>query len=76
MVLQQDKLIKAMSNSKRRKKRFDGKEYHYHSLPLNMQVCFVMTQGHTNTKSKDLLYCTQCMKRVVNNQYEYNRLFY
>ena len=56
MVLQQDKLIKAMSNFRSHKKRFDGKEYHYHSLPLNMQVCFVMTQGHTNTKSKDLLY--------------------
>ena len=56
MLLQQDKLIKPMSNIVSRKKRFDGKEYHYHSLPLNMQVCFVMTQGHTDTKSKDLLY--------------------
>ena len=56
MVLQQDKLIKAMSNFRSHKKRFDGKEYHYHSLLLNMQVCFVTTQGHTNTKSKDLLY--------------------
>ena len=52
MFLQQDKLIKAMSNFKSYKKRFDGKEYHYHSLVLNMQVCFVTTQGHINTSIK------------------------
>ena len=57
MFLQQDKLIKAMSNFKNRKKRFDGKEYHYHSLVLNMQVCFVTTQGHINTSLK--LFCTK-----------------
>ena len=53
----QHKLIKAMSNFKSYKKRFGGKEYHYHSLVLNMQVCFVTTQGHMNTTLKS--YCTK-----------------